>query len=207
MRFISLCWLCVWVPVVLAQEKQVPSGLRTYRFSAKITENGGVTPFEVDKEIRGRFTYDLEDKSKNPPNKLSEAYCSERNTVTCQIDKLTFTGTGDRNMSLGTLLLVSATGTAERFGVVARDFKLPVGWDMNHSSKALLIGVGFQNQPARNVLPTSAIPDKLQLADWKDMRGVFVVFDDVKFPGGEVKGQASVKATIEKLEEVSTDKQ
>jgi hypothetical protein len=36
--------------------------LRTYRFTARITDNGGVTPFTVGKVITGTFTYDLKGK-------------------------------------------------------------------------------------------------------------------------------------------------
>jgi hypothetical protein len=36
---------------------------RTYRFKARITDNGGITPFKRGRHITGAFTYDLKSKA------------------------------------------------------------------------------------------------------------------------------------------------
>jgi hypothetical protein len=172
--------------------------LRTFRFSARVAKNGGVTPFEVGTVVKGTITYDLRGKDRLTENFECGKYDSERNALSLRLGDLEFKGVGKVVAS------ASAFGHAESVSVIAPDLVLPSGWAMEHGSRSQSYGVILQNAPPRDVLAGKKLPDKVQLADFKDTRELRLDFSDgIKFPGGEVKGRATVHCKIEELEEVN----
>jgi hypothetical protein len=171
--------------------------LRTYRFTARVTGNGGVTPFQVGAVVKGAVTYDLRGTDRLPAHKESGRYESERNSLSARVGDLEFGAAG------GVWATTGAFDSAETFQVVAFDLTLPAGWDMDHTNPGQSYGVVLQNAPPRKALAGKGLPDQVRLADFKDSRELqFDFFGGVKFPGGEVKGRATVRATVEEFEEV-----
>ncbi len=174
--------------------------LRTYRFTARVTENGGVTPFKVGAVIKVAITYDMRGKDLQADGKEYGRYESKKNAISARIGDLEFRSAGDVWAESG------AFSYAEHVQVVAFDLDLPAGWEMDHHSgdkNSNSFGVLFQNAPSRNVLSGKALPDKVNLADFKDTHKLRIdFFSGVKFPGGEVKKRATVLASVEEFEGV-----
>jgi hypothetical protein len=169
-------------------------GVHTYRFTARIRDNGGLSPFKVGGVITGTFTYDLQAKTTRSPNPFHGHYQSARNSLTFQMGDLRFIGTGD------VLVTVGAFDHAEHFQVVAFDLTLPKGWEMDHTGRSQTYSVLLQNAPPRKIITSSGIPGRLSLPDFvntKELRLDF--FHGVRFPGGQAKEGATVYAVVESL--------
>jgi hypothetical protein len=192
--------LCVFRGLV-GDGQAAPAPVRTvtYRFTARVTNNGGVTPFKVGELITGSFTYDLRGTNISPEVPAHGVYSSPRNSLAFQVGKLRFSGVGD------IWTVVNAFDHAEDFGVLAPDLKLPEGWEMDHTRRSQTYGFLIQNAPSRKVIsPTANLPRRIALSDFVNSREVHLFFHHgVKFPGGQVTGRATVYATVESLEEVA----
>jgi hypothetical protein len=174
----------------------LPVHTRTYRFTARITDNAGITPFKVGQVITGSFTYDLKGTNIQPGIPAHAFYSSARNSLTFQVGDLRFVGAGK------VLAVVNAFDHAEDFGMVAPDLKLPEGWEMDHTQRSQSYGFLLQNAPSRKVIARNAsIPERVALSDFVNSRELrFDFYHGVSFPGGKVKGRATVFATVETLE-------
>jgi hypothetical protein len=100
------------------------------------------------------------------------------------------------------LVTVTAFDHAEDFGMVAYDLKLPKGWEMDHTRRSQAYSFCLQNAPAREVIPREAsIPERISLSDFVSTREVrFDFFHGVSFPGGKIRGRATLYATVNTLE-------
>jgi hypothetical protein len=169
--------------------------LPTYRFTARITDNAGVTPFGVGQVIQGTFTYDLEGRDRLTRLRWCGHYDSRRNSLSFRLGDLHFHGVG------AVLATASRSERAETFSVVAYDLKLPPGWAMDHTGPAQSYGILLQNAPAKGALVDKRLPESLSLPSFTDTRRFRLnFFRGVSFPGGRVQGQADVYATLETLE-------
>ena len=168
---------------------------RTFRFTARIKKNDGVTPFKVGELIKGTFTYDLKGENIRPDLIRFGRYRSKRNSFSFQLGELRFTGVGD------VLVSVVAWDHEETVSIVAPDLKLPKGWQMDHTRYSQSYGILLQNAPAKKVLRGGGMPDQLSLADFANTRELRLDFaHGVRFPGGRVNDRATVFATVETLE-------
>jgi hypothetical protein len=174
----------------------VPLQTRTYQFEARVKDNAGITPFKVGDTISGRFTYDLRSE-KVRGNPAFAHYEAVRNSFMFESGDLRFIGAGKTTVS------VSSFEHSEHFGIGAPDLDLPKGWEMDHTRRSQTYGVLFQNVPPRKVISGVAIPESLSLSDFKNTLQLRLdFFHGVSFPGGAVKGRATVIGIVEKLEEV-----
>jgi hypothetical protein len=181
-------------PVPLNQSP--PCDARTYSFTARITDNGGVTSLKVGETIRGTLAYDLKGKDRHPDIDWCGHFESPRNALSFQIGDQCFSSTGT------TLATMSVSEHQEHVGVVTYALRLPKGWEMGRGLSQS-VGVCFQNAPPRGVLPRKGLPDRLRLADWVNTRELRLDFcHGVRFPSGSVEGRATVIATIEELQEL-----
>jgi hypothetical protein len=175
----------------------LPPRTHTYRFTARITDNAGITPFKVGELITGTFSYDPRGKNLRPDVVGLGRYQSTRNSLVFQFGGLRFSGLGDISASVSTL------DHAEDFGVVAPDLELPMGWEMDHTGRSQSYGLILQNAPPRNAIRSIALPDRLSLSDFVDTRELRLdFFHGVRFPGGQVNARATLSATVERLEQV-----
>jgi hypothetical protein len=171
-----------------------PPNTRTYCFTARIKDNGGVLPFRAGDTITGTFTYDMDAKNEHPPGRVHGAYKSPLNAFSFELGKAHFSGVGD------VLVTVSAHKGAEHFQVVAFDLKLPDGWKMDHGGPSQTYGIVLQNVPARSAVSGVAVPMHLRLAPFTGSRELRLDFvKGVRFPGGRVNGRATVHARVETL--------
>jgi hypothetical protein len=179
-----------------ARPAPAPRGsTRTYRFTARVKDNGGVTPFKVGSVITGTFTYDLKAKNMYPKFRDFARYPSARNSLVFQLGDLRFTGTS------GVQVSVTAYKDSAHFSIVTYDMKLPKGWEPE-TTRYNSYGVCLQNVPPRKVLADPGIPNRLSLPDWVNTRELRLDFGKgVRFPGGAVKGRATVHAVVESLKE------
>ena len=196
-------------PIILSE------GTRTYRFAAKITDNGGITPFVVGKEITGHFTYDLKGTKKpadprtNPElAAMGAQYISERNGFVFRTGDFKFSAVGEVRLSVGKSEKNKRVGTisSEGVGMGASDLRLPKGWSMDHDTRSKTFYIGFSNIPARGAIKSTEIPDRIPFAELKDEREMRLYFCSIKWPGGEVAEEAVVKAAVASLDEVVADK-
>jgi hypothetical protein len=172
---------------------------RTYRFTARIKSNDGVTPFKVGKRITGSFTYDLKAKRVRTHRRpgVYGAYVSARHSFQFKLGDLEFTGAGDIEVT------VCLLDHSEHFQIVAGDLKLPKGWEMDHKQGSQTYSFLVQNVPSKKVIERLDIPDRLRLADFVDTRELRLDFmHGVRFLGGKVADRAIVYAAVESLEEV-----
>jgi hypothetical protein len=172
-----------------------PVETRTYKFKATIKDNADVTPLKVGESLTGQFTYDLRSeparKDRQWPHRKSK-----HNSLAFEYGDLRFVGTGE------ILVSVTLSPDYEHFGCVAYDLTLPKGWEIDHKQQSQTYGIFFQNNPPRKPTNRIAIPSKLSLDDFKDVREVRLDFFGVRFPGGAVKERATVRALVEGLEQV-----
>jgi hypothetical protein len=172
------------------------TNLRTYRFTARIKENAGVTPLAVGKVITGTLTYDLKGKKTRQVGDHGAYFQSARNSLVFEVGGLRFSGAGDVLFTVGAF-------SAEHYQVVASDLQLPKGWEMEHTRGSQSYGILLQNAPAKGAVPGVAIPARLSLSAFTSTRELRLDFyHGVRFPGGAVKGRATVYAVVETLEEV-----
>jgi hypothetical protein len=170
---------------------------RTYRFTARIKSNAGVTPFKVADLIKGTFTYDLRAKNKLPADAPYGSYSSKQNSFAFQLGDLQFTSIGE----VGTWITVD--DGVEDFSIRAHDVQIPKGWEVDHTGRSQSYGLQLQNVPTKQVFRRVEMPDRLSLKDFVSTREVRLdFFHGVRFPGGQVKGRATVIATVESLDEV-----
>jgi hypothetical protein len=173
--------------------------MRSYRFTARITTNDGVSPFKVGEVITGQFCYDLKGANMHPNAIGHASFKSARNAISLQTSGLRFSGRGD------VLVTVGAFPHAEHFQIVASDLAVPNGWDMDHGGQSQTYGIVLQNAPPQRVILGTGIPDRLSLTDFSSTRELRLdFFHGVRFPGGQVIGRAIVSATVEGLEECSS---
>lgn len=174
----------------------VPIETRTYRFKARIKDNGGVTPFKVKDTISGKLTYDIRSEVIQKRDEWGH-YKSKRNAVTFECDGLIFDGAGE------VMVAVGCSEHAEQFIIRAPDLKLPTGWEMDHKAGSQGYSVLIQNAPPKSAIRGIAIPTKLSLSDFTSFVEVRLdFFHGVSFPGGAVKGRATVLAVLEDLDAV-----
>jgi hypothetical protein len=175
----------------------IQTNLRTYRFTARIKKNAGITPLPVGKVITGTLTYDLKGKNTRPAGAAFADFQSARNSLVFEVGGLRFSSAGD------VLFTVGAFDHAEHYQVVAFDLQLPKGWEMDHTRRSQTYGIVLQNAPAKGAVPRAAMPDRLSLSDFTSTRELRLdFFHGVRFPGGAVRGRATVYAVVETLEEV-----
>jgi hypothetical protein len=181
-----------------------PARLVTYRFTARITDNAGVTPFKVGTKITGEFTYDMTAKNirnAGPKFALSGEYKSKRNQIAFTYGKLRFEAKGRVKVTSGTIPRI-----AEDFSVVSFGLRLPMGWKSieppeNKKYRIPSFGVILQNHPPRKVLPTADIPKALDLAKFVNAKNAYINFPNgLMFPGGILERRVKIEAVIEKLE-------
>lgn len=181
-----------------AMPKAIRDKTVTYRFTARIKTNDGVTPFKAGDTIQGTFTYDLDSKDKYPDKPQHGFYKSPRNTFSFQLGNLRFSGVGDIVVTTG------AFEHAEHFQIVAFDLKLPEGWEMDHTGKSQSYGIILQNAPATGAVANDGIPNRVNLSSFSSTRELRLDFyHGVRFPGGQVNRRATVYTTVEKLEEMN----
>src|SRR6516225_8269698 len=72
----------------------------TYRFTACIKVNAGITPLKVGETIKGTFTYDLHGENLRPDVRGLGRYRSKRNALSFQYGDLRFKGVGDISASV-----------------------------------------------------------------------------------------------------------
>jgi hypothetical protein len=206
-----------------------PDTTRTYRFAARVQDNGGVTPFRLGSTVRGQFTYDMSAKNqederrrraiansqtakarederrkstaKQTPEDVGR-FVSPHNRFSFSVDDLHFTG------AAGKVAVTTAVFRhAEHFQIVAYDLDLPRGWDMKHD-RGQSYGILLQNAPPRGVVKSAALPNRLPpLASFgsgpKDTRELSLGFyPGVSWPGGRIDKNARVRAVVEELEPV-----
>jgi hypothetical protein len=170
---------------------------RTYRFTARIKNNEGITPFKRGQLITGSFTYDLKSKAVRTNGRTYGHYESARNSFSFQTGGLRFTGVGDVTVT------VSTFDHAEHFGIVAPDLKLPKGWEMDHTRRSQTYSILLQNAPSKKAITRLAIPDRVKLSDFVSTRELRLdFFHGVRFPGGTVKERATLCAPLLSIQEV-----
>jgi hypothetical protein len=168
----------------------------TYRFTARITDNGGVLPFRVGDTIKGTFTYDLDGRNQRPDARDWGDYKSPQNALSLDLGNLRFSGVGDIKVTVG------AFKHAEHFQIVAFDLKLPDGWEMDHGGRSQYYSIVLQNAPPKGAVPHAGIPNHVSLAPFSTTRVLCLAFaNGVRFPGGRVNGRTAVFATVNTLEE------
>src|SRR5262245_54298632 len=77
--------------------------LRTYRFKARVLENGGVTPFNVGELVTGRFAcdHDAPNTATFPPGlKWRGIYKSKHNAMSFRLGDLDFVGSREIVVSI-----------------------------------------------------------------------------------------------------------
>jgi hypothetical protein len=167
-----------------------------YSFTARITNDGGVTPFRVGATITGTFTYDLKGVDNLTDLDWCGHFVSPRNAFAFQFGDECFSGTGPIWTTL------SVTKRHEHVGVVAHDLRVPKGWEIEQNERGQSFGLWLENAPPRGMLPRKELPDRLMLANWINSRQFLLDFcGGVRFPGGEVKERATVVAIVEELQE------
>src|SRR5262245_40325072 len=142
----------------------------TYRFTARIRDNGGITPFKVGEVIRGTFTYDPWGRDQHPDARQNGTFQSSRNALSFQFGDQYFYGTGD------VLADVAVFKHAEHFGVIAPDLQLPKGWEMNHTRRSQSYGILFQNAPSKGIITKKGLPNRLSLKDFVNTRELRLAF-------------------------------
>jgi hypothetical protein len=174
----------------------LPIHTRTYRFTARVTGNGGVSPFKVGALIHGTFTYDLRPPTRKVESAVSSYFQSPRNSLVLRVGELRFAASGAVGLN------IYASDNDELFWLFASDLELPSGWEVgHHKGKRQVHGLVLKNAPPRKVLRPPTVPARIRLADFMTRRELTLNFNrGVRFPGGEVAGQAIVVATVELLD-------
>lgn len=196
------------LPSVASGKKPVvakkPSTLRTYRFTAKITDNGGITPFKVGGKITGEFTYDLFAKNVRPRLLEYPRYESKKNRMVVEYGSLRFKARGRIRLNIG------ASTSMEHFQIVTNDLAMPNGWqfilpESGRKNRYRTFGIVLQNSPTRWVLVSPRIPRTLKLSNFVNTRELTFDFAfGLRYPGGVIKRRCTLKATIETLALVTT---
>src|SRR5262249_10457096 len=73
----------------------------TYKFRARVTDNGGVTPFKIGTLLRGGFTYDPRGKGQRPGAPQYGRYFSSQNALSFWLGDQRFRGAGDILATVG----------------------------------------------------------------------------------------------------------
>jgi hypothetical protein len=121
-RLLGFALLAAVITSVAASARvPLPVHTRTYRFTARIEDNAGVSPFKVGERFKGTFTYDLKSRNTVPGKAEHGNYESRRNSLTFRLGDLRFSGAGKVKVTIG------AFGHAEHFQVFASDLDLPEG--------------------------------------------------------------------------------
>src|SRR5262249_47479243 len=79
----------------------LPADVRTYEFTARVKDNGGVTPLQVGAAVRGTVCYDLRGEDLDSDNKRCGRYASPRNSLSARIGDLEFRAAGDVSATTG----------------------------------------------------------------------------------------------------------
>ncbi|GAB4154636.1 MAG: hypothetical protein Tsb009_31300 [Planctomycetaceae bacterium] len=174
-----------------------PNLLRTYRFTAKIIHNGGVTPFKVGTKLTGEFTYDLAAPNTSKLKWLG-FYRSSRTRFAIRYGKLVFSSEGNGWVN------VAVRRQQEGMVIEGTSLKLPKGWvakaDLAGKSKTSC-GISLQNQRSRQILSNTNLPTDLTF--WKRFEYCTVSLDfasGTQFPGGSFEKYTRVIAQVEKLD-------
>ena len=128
---VLLIWVCSVTSVRGVPAPARPTEhVRTYRFKARITKNGGVVPFAVDSILIREFTYDLKGRDRRADDKEAGIFESSRNALSFQV-------AGNRFVAVGSVdATLAVFDHAEHFQIYAKDLELPKGWKMNHESQS-----------------------------------------------------------------------
>jgi hypothetical protein len=195
--------------VEFTTEKMEPSftpsaDVRVYRFSATITSNDGLAPFEIGNEMTGRIAYSLKGENRLskgvPPGVHMGRYAAKQNELVIRVGELKFRALGEIHV------LIGKVETGERFEIVAPDFSVPEGWSIDHSGLTHGCEFSLLNYPPQGTLTNATIPEKLSRDSWKESHVRLFFPEDLKFPGGvKLITHAFVTATVNSLEEVSTE--
>src|SRR5579872_321545 len=204
----SMTVLCSILCLVGCQQTEsicaTSTDVRAYRFSATITNNDGLSPFEIGKEMTGQFTYSLKGEDRLPedsPREHMGRFSAKQNELSIRVGDMNFKASGEIQV------LIAKFDNGERFEIVAGDFSVPEGWLIDHSDITHGCEFSLLNYPAQEALTNSNIPEKLNLDKWEERRVRLCFPEVVVFPGGKVKRDPSlgirfVTATVKKLEEV-----
>lgn len=170
----------------LPDRRDFAANTRSYTFTARITKNSGVIPFKVGESIHGTFTYDRAAAKQEGHGPEFARYHSRINSISFALGDDRFEGTDP--VAVG----VSTYSHAETLYVGSPDLLLPKGWE-HTKSKSTSFTIFLQNAPSQNILKRPLIPDSLWLADFPKCREFRLdFFNGVRFPGGEVRGRATV---------------
>ena len=179
-----------------------PSMLRTYRFTAKIIHNTGVTPLRVGTHLTGQFTYSLKASQTASNLKWVGHYRSAKIKIRICYGKLVFS-----SQDVG---WIKVTSTKDQRGlyVGGANLKLPKGWQAKANAvgtRKSSCGFSLQDRGSNTLLPNTSIPSSL--AFWKRFETCTVRLDfshGVRFPGGGADRHAAAFAKVESLERVYT---
>ncbi len=172
----------------------------SYRFAARIKDNGGVAWFKTGTVITGQFTYDVDATplSSRVPN--AKRYLSPRNRLVFEYEQERFVGAGDIQVKIGALT------QSESFVIRADDLELPSGWVINRAGRFDGYGIGLQNVPPRGVLQDARVPASLELSQFVTSRELQLSFyHGVSYPQGRVDRPALVRADVESLTRITLD--
>jgi hypothetical protein len=199
--FVALLWSCGEATTCRGDSGAPPPDFAavarpTYRFTARITRSD-VPPFKVGEVIEGRFSYGLvaetTRKRENQTQKFVE-YDSPHNRISFRAGKARFVGAGDCRVT------AISHSTSETFVIFAR-LTLPEGWSARPLSCFCHI-ILDRTLPKRTPWSVT-LPERLRLSR-RDLHILDVTFArGVRFPSGEVKQDARVRATLETLEETA----
>lgn len=162
-----------------------------YLFTARVTDDGGVTPFKVGSVITGKLSWDS--KAKPLSQRANQAVWKSRlNSISFQMGPHRFSDVGEVK------LVVTRFRFGETYSFVSHDLKVPQGWEIDHTSGSDSYAILLQNAPPRNAIPNLKVPEKITLSQFVSERQLRLdFFHGVRFPGGQAKGQCTVYATIE----------
>jgi hypothetical protein len=202
-KSLRLVLLCAAV-YLLAGAPLARRGVRTWRFTARIRSNDGLTPFETGGFITGTFTIDLDaapEMQRSVPGQ--DVFRSKSNAIT-------FTHEGFQFVGKDVDAVVTATEVYESFEVVARDGDLSAGWGKApahaiRGRETSYLEFGFRllhTSPhmSRVLRRDGSLPGRLSLKDFT-LRDVRLYFPNgTTFPGGKLtKRGVTVVARVESL--------
>lgn len=180
-----------------------PNMLRTYRFTAKIFYNTGVTPLKVGTKLSGKFTYDLAARRHQTKVKWCVHYRSPRNKIQIRYRKLVF-----RSEGIGTVSVGVRRNGHEALSIASGTLKTPKGWRSHphaiSGEDKSYCTFTLQNSPARGMLRDTTMPHKLESKGFKGRTVVLDFQHGVTFPGGRSDKRATVYARIVSLQRVTS---
>jgi hypothetical protein len=201
LAFGSASALCAERPPAVAGK---PDLLRTYRFTATIKGNSGVTPFKVGSKITGKFTYDLAAKDLRRDSQTSGHYKAPGNSIEIRCGSLRFVSIRDVRAHMNL-----TKPFYEGFSIRASEWTLPKGWryaprPAPPTFDSCNIAISLQNRRNEiHVLSSGRLLPETDLTKRFRHRAVRMTFyHGIHFPGGSVKKLAVVYAEIDEIEPI-----